>query len=292
MPMSDTGITVVTVLHNSARVLRGLLASLTEDVEVIVVDSGSADDGAAVARAAGAEVVCRPDNPGFGAANNVGVARASRDVTILMNPDCEAPPRSLQVLADLARAADALHVPRLVGADGVTQRSAHPLPGTWGALAAALVHPPLLPAPLRDRVEPYRASRSRTVGWAIAACVAARTSTLRRLGPFDPAQFLFYEDMDLCLRARAAAVPTVFHPQIAVRHLGGHATEPAYGGEPYAMLAQRRSTVVEARRGRAARRRDDLAQTLTFATRTLAARPQAFARLRAQIGTSSDQNGR
>ena len=28
-------------------------------------------------------------NPGFGAANNAGVARARHDVTVLLNPDCE-----------------------------------------------------------------------------------------------------------------------------------------------------------------------------------------------------------
>src|SRR5205085_172986 len=80
--------------------------------------------------------------------------------------------------------------------------------------------------------EPYRAERPRSVGWAIAACVAARSDVLRRLGPFDPAQFLFFEDMDLCLRARAAGIPTVLDPSVGVRHLGGHATRPAYAGEP------------------------------------------------------------
>jgi hypothetical protein len=91
--------------------------------------------------------------------------------------------------------------------DGSIQRSAYPLPGTVGALLPAVVHPPILPLPLLERVEPFRSERARSVGWAIAACVAAPTETLRRLGPFDPGQFMFYEDMDLCLRARAAGIP-------------------------------------------------------------------------------------
>ena len=149
-------------------------------------------------------------------------------------------------------------MPRLLEADGAVQRSAHPRPGTVGALLAAVTHPPALPRALRERAEPFRAERARTVGWAIAACVAARTETLRGLGPFDPRQFLFFEDMDLCLRARAAGIPTVLDPSVRVRHLGGHATRRAYAGEPHELLARRRREVVLANRGRArarARRR-------------------------------------
>ena len=179
--------------------------------QLIVVDTDSSDDGPALARAAGAEVVELGGNPGFGAANNAGVARARHPVTVLLNPDCELLDGSLARL--VARADDGrLWVPRLLNPDGSVQRSAHPLPGTAGALLPALVHPPLLPEPLRERVEPYRAERPRSVGWAIAACLAARTDVLRRLGPFDARQFLFFEDMDLCLRARAAGIPTVLDP--------------------------------------------------------------------------------
>ena len=60
--------------------------------------------------------------------------------------------------------------------------------------------------------------------------------------------------MDLCLRARAAGVPTVLDPSVRVRHLGGHATGRAYDGEPHELLARRRREVVTADRGRAARR--------------------------------------
>ena len=253
-----------------------LLASLGRlpvPPQLVVVDTGSADEGPALARAAGAEVVELGENPGFGAANNAGVARARHPVTVLLNPDCELLDGSLARLA--ARAAEPperLWVPRLLEADGSVQRSAHPLPGTVGALLPALAHPPLLPRALRERAEPYRAERPRSVGWAIAACVAAPTATLRRLGPFDPRQFLFFEDMDLCLRARAAGVPTVLDPSVRIRHLGGHATRRAYAGEPHELLARRRREVVAANRGSAAAALDDLAQALTFATRAAARR--------------------
>jgi N-acetylglucosaminyl-diphospho-decaprenol L-rhamnosyltransferase len=267
---------VVVVLHNSAGPLRALLDSLPllpAPPQLIVVDSGSRDEGAELARAAGAEVVELRANRGFGAANNAGVERARHAVCVLLNPDCELLDAALDRLAGAAAAGpERLWVPRLLDRDGSVQRSAHPLPGTVGALLPALVHPRALPRALRERAEPYRAERPRTVGWAIAACVAARTDVLRRLGPFDPGQFLFFEDMDLCLRARAAGIPTVLDPSVRIRHLGGHATRAAYAGEPHELLARRRREVVLAGRGRAARALDEAAQALTFATRAGARR--------------------
>jgi N-acetylglucosaminyl-diphospho-decaprenol L-rhamnosyltransferase len=207
-----------------------------------------------------------PGNPGFGAACNSGVRHARHDVTVLLNPDCEVLDGSLAVLAELARAhVGALHAPRLLDPCGAVQRSAHPLPGTAGAVAGALVHPPLLPPVLRDRLEPFRARSPRTVGWAIAACLAGSTALLRRLGPFDPGIHLFAEDMELCLRARAAGVPTVLHPQLRLRHVGGHAT--LREGEPFELLARRRREAIAATRGARAMHADDVAQALTFATR-------------------------
>jgi N-acetylglucosaminyl-diphospho-decaprenol L-rhamnosyltransferase len=279
---------VVCVLHDSAGPLPALLASLRAHVpaaQLVVVDAGSRDGGPALARDGGAEVLALGGNPGFGAASNAGLARARHPVSVLLNPDCELLDASLATLAARARdAPPALHVPRLLNPDGTVQRSAHPLPGTPGALLPAVVHPPWLPRPVRERAEPWRSARPRTVGWAIAACLAAPTGVLRALGPFDPAQFLFYEDLDLCLRARAAGIPTRLHPDLKVRHLGAHATGPAFGGEPHAELARRRRAVVQARRGRAARRLDDLAQVATFGVRLAAGRA-----LGRPAGRESDQ---
>ena len=145
------------------------------------------------------------------------------------------------------------------------QDSAHPLPGTPGAVLAAALPPAVAPRMLRVRMEPWRAERARTVGWAIGACLAAPTAAFRALGPFDPAAHLWAEDMELCLRARAAGRPTVLHPELRIRHTGGHATRR--DGEPLDLLARRRREVVRATRGRAALALDDAAQALTFASR-------------------------
>ena len=271
--------TAVVVIHDSARHLEALLRSIERHLaegppQVVVVDSGSRDDGAAVARAHGAEVHVLDDNPGFGAASNAGLEHARHDVTVLLNPDCELIDGSLAALAARAKT-DALLVPGLLNADGSLQRSAHPLPGRPLALLPALWPPRAMPRPLRLRFEPWRAAAPVTVGWAIAACLAARTDLLRALGPFDPAAFLFYEDLDLCLRARVAGIPTELRPEIRLMHHGGHATRPALGSKALDLQARRRRDVIGTRLGPRALALDDAAQALTFGARALAGRRRA-----------------
>jgi len=267
------GVCVVCVLHDSAPDLEILLDSidhhLTSRPQLVVVDTGSSDLGPQMAALRGAEVVSLPGNPGFGAANNAGVARAEGDVCLLLNPDVVLVDAGLERLVAAARDRDALHVPRLRGHDAAVQDSAHPLPGTLRALVPAVVPPALLPDRERVRAQPWRSERPRPVAWAIAAALAARTSTLRALGPFDPDAFLFYEDIDLCLRARAAGIPTLLHPGVELLHSGQHATS-RLGPEAIRMGARRRREVVGARLGRTALALDDLAQGLTFATRITA----------------------
>lgn len=253
-------LTIVTVAHRSGEHLERLLASVrlhAPNAQVVVVDTSP--EGADARHAD----VSLPDNPGFGAANNAGIERARHDVTALLNPDVELRDDGLLRLAAAARGRDALHVPRLVGMDGRTQDTVHPLPGSAAALLRAA-----LPGPLRRRVSEHRP------GWAIAAAVVARTATLRALGPFDPEAFLFFEDLDLCLRARERGVPLTLHHDVTLTHAGGHST----GEQDVAEQVARRRAVVEARLGERTRRRDDRAHLLEHGLRAWRARDRAYVR--------------
>jgi N-acetylglucosaminyl-diphospho-decaprenol L-rhamnosyltransferase len=294
-----TAFALVTVIHDSAGDLERLLTSVERFLEprprVVVADSGSADRGAEVARGHGADVVALNGNHGFGAGCNAAVERVDEPVTALVNPDIELLDSGLATLAHEAAATDALLAPRLLNADGSLQDSAHPVPGTVEALIPAAVPRFLLPAPLRRRYEPWRSSRPRAVGWAVAACVVARTDLLRRLGPFDPDVFLFYEDLALCLRAADAGVPTLLRPGVALRHTGGACVERALRGHDADMRARRRREVM-ASRGRLALALDDAAQAVTFgiraAGRTLLRRGGAYEREQLRALRAARRNGR
>jgi N-acetylglucosaminyl-diphospho-decaprenol L-rhamnosyltransferase len=277
----------VTVTHDSEDDLRRLLASAARHVAgipTVVVDAGSADASAQVARDAGATVLER-ENIGFGAAVNAGVAACDAEIAVVLNPDVELIDDSALALAAEAVRTDRILVPLVLRPDGTRQDVAHNGPAGWSDLAIALGPPAALPPPLRTAVQPWRAHAPRRVDWPVGACLAGRTETLRRLGPFDPAIFLYAEDMDLGLRAREAGVETWFWPAARVIHHQSHATTRAFGGEPFARLARQRHAVVARRLGERAAARDDALQALTFANRAalkrLLRRPAA--RERAQL---------
>ena len=271
-------LTLVTVTYNSAGALEALLESVHRHLpaaEVIVVDNASRDQTGAVIERWRGPLALTPillgENLGFGSACNRGVAVAGGGVTALLNPDVELVDDSLLALAaELMRAGapERLLAPLVLSRDGHRQDTAHPLPCSAAVLAHALVPAAALGgSAAAATLTPWRSRHPRPVGWAVGCALVARTSTLRRLGPFDQSIFLYAEDLDLCLRAREQGIETWFWPDARVLHDGGHSTRAAFGGEPIERLSRARHEVVTRRLGRRAARVDDATQALTFASR-------------------------
>jgi GT2 family glycosyltransferase len=194
------------------------------------------------------------ENVGYGRGINVGVRAAEAPVTVVVNPDVELLDGSLaQLAAEADRHPDRLLAPLVLLPDGTRQDSVH----TDRADLRRAVVP--------GRAGPWEADEPHRVDWAVGCAIAARTDTLRRLGPFDEDVFMYAEDLDLGLRAAAQGVETWFWPGARILHKRAHSTHEAFGGEPFDLLAQRRRLVFEQRRGSA--RRDDLIQAATFANR-------------------------
>jgi GT2 family glycosyltransferase len=59
------------------------------------------------------------------------------------------------------------------------------------------------------------------VDWLTGACLITRGDVLRSVGGFDPAIFLYSEDLDWCWRVREAGWEIVLDPTIPVLHEGG-----------------------------------------------------------------------
>jgi N-acetylglucosaminyl-diphospho-decaprenol L-rhamnosyltransferase len=284
------GLAVVTVTHGSAPELRRLAASVRRHLpgaRLVVVDSASEDDTAAVARSLpGALTVALDRNLGFGSGCNRGLEEVSEPVVALLNPDVELVDGSLLELAEQAldrSRPERLLAPLVLNPDGSRQDTVHPLPGSLADVARVIVPPALAPG---TELAPWGARAPRAVGWAVGAALVARADTLRRLGPFDERIFMYGEDLDLGLRAAQAGVQTWFWPSARVLHDRAHASGPAFGGEPFEPLARARHEVVARRLGRSRARLDDATQATTFATRIVTKRllGRPAARERRQLG--------
>ena len=59
------------------------------------------------------------------------------------------------------------------------------------------------------------------IEWASFACIVLRDEMRRALGPMDEGYFLYYEDVEYCLRARRAGWQITYVPQAVAVHFRG-----------------------------------------------------------------------
>ncbi len=66
-------------------------------------------------------------------------------------------------------------------------------------------------------------------GFVSGAALLIDRVSFERVGGFDPSYFMFYEDIDLCLRANDLGVGTQLEGDWIVRHQGAHSTRSRLG---------------------------------------------------------------
>lgn len=238
-PHPDTlipGVTAVIITYNSAAIVDECIEALTPafpglPVDIVVVDSGS-DDGTPghVKRwHPTVELVEMHGNRGFGAGINAGAARAPSDQALLvLNPDIRMSPGAGLVLLQALRSEGiGIAVPRLVDGEGTLQHSLRRRPTLRRALGTALLGGQRSKrySSLSDVITDDRAYEEATVAdWATGAAVLISATCRARVGAWDESYFLYSEETDYCLRARAEGFAVELAPAASAVHLGGEST--------------------------------------------------------------------
>lgn len=197
-------ITVIIVTYDSRRILPLSLAPLRQHPHVIVVDNGSTDGSADLASELlpQAHVLMAGTNLGFGRANNLGLERVTTDYALLLNPDSILGPETLARLMQgaLRYPEAALLAPKLYDAPGVLgecyRRAFYEDDGS-------------------PRIDP---DGDLCCDFLTGAALLMNMHLMRQVGFFDPWFFLYFEDDDLCLRARRAGHPLVLIHDAHVEH--------------------------------------------------------------------------
>ncbi len=218
-------ISVAVINWNRREYLRACLTSLAgqrgANFEVIVVDNGSSDGSADMARSEfGMRVIANAANLGFCAANNQAFAAARGEFIALLNNDAEAAP---DFLANLRRAFDAA-------------------PDIGMAAAKVLVWEDPRRIGRIDRIDkvghliyPDGQNRGRGTGeidrgqydrvaeclWPDGCAAMYRRTMLEAIGGFDEDFFMFADDAELGLRGRIAGWRCLYMPGAVVRHHRG-----------------------------------------------------------------------
>jgi glycosyltransferase involved in cell wall biosynthesis len=99
--MNNPEISVIIPAYNEALTIAGIVFKIKElypDYEIIVVNDGSTDDTAAIAKEAGAHVHSHPYNIGNGAAVKSGIRVARGDIMVSMDGDNQHNPEDIKNL--------------------------------------------------------------------------------------------------------------------------------------------------------------------------------------------------
>ncbi len=240
------GVSAVIVNFNARAHLVECVRSLRADGvdEVVVVDNASTDGSEEVLAAADPDCRFLPtgSNLGFGTAANVGVANTGADYVLILNPDTIVGQGTSEALASALDQDPLLAVvgPRIDNPDGSLYPSARRFPQMRDAAGHAFLGVVWKKNRFtrRYRMLDWDHAAAGPVDWVGGACMLVRRRAFDQVGGFDPAYFMYVEDVDLCWRLRRAGWTVGYQPAGRVVHAVGASSQLA----PYRMiLAHHRS---------------------------------------------------
>lgn len=217
-------LSVAIVSYNTRELLRACLASVLNQqaegearLEVIVADNGSTDGSVEMVHTEfpSVRVIETGGNIGFGRANNLALEEAQGRFFCLLNSDAELLPGALaQTLAYLdAHLNVGLASGQLLWPDGRLQTSWGHDPTLAGVFQEQTFWGRMTPTPA-----PMPGPEAFDVDQISGAYMVIRREAWRQVGGFDPAYFMYNEDVDLNVRLRRAGWRVVFLPDVHITH--------------------------------------------------------------------------
>jgi GT2 family glycosyltransferase len=191
-------------------------AAVPFETEVLVLDNASRDGSAGAARAHGAttEVIALEQRRGKGENDTTLLRRARGRYCLLLDEDSELEPGTTMALHEAldGRPDAAVAGATLLAHDGSEKPSAWRFPGPGAALLTALwLH--------RRFVVQSGGTEVRDVDWVQASALLVRKDAADAVGYFDPAFFVFSDEVDFCKRLRDAGWRVLHVPHArAVSH--------------------------------------------------------------------------
>lgn len=262
-PSAVPSLSVIIVNWNVRAMLRECLRSLyaeggvaADGLQVVVVDNASRDGSAAMVDAEFPQVrlIANAENLGFGKANNQALAFCDAPFVLLLNPDTLVEQGAIAALLHgMVAMPDAAVIGcRLLNGDRSLQRWTG---GAFPRLANLANHYFFLDRLLPPSWRPMPLYLDRDIAhdvdvdWVSGAVMMLRAACLGgRL--FDPAYFMYGEDMELCHRLKQAGGRVVYSPKATIVHYQGESMKQQQGEVLLASLKGPRQFYLQMRGGR------------------------------------------
>jgi hypothetical protein len=205
------------------------------DLHVVVVDNASRDGSIeALEEAREAHgwhgwvtIKASATNHGFASGNNQGIVAQDAATYLLLNNDTIVERGALKLMLDALQSHPhaGLVGPRILDPDGTPHvscfRNRTPVSEMLGAAKTGVLTKLFrrfdVPMPISDeRCEPE---------WIGFACVLVRKNVFDDVGLLDEAYFMYFEDIDFCMRTRRAGWGILHDPRSRVIHLEGGSSD-------------------------------------------------------------------
>lgn len=223
-------IDIVIVNWNSGHLLLNCINSISAYrgdfvYQIIVVDNFSSDQSIDLVRDhCGIKFVMSQRNLGFGKACNLGAQYATSDMLLFLNPDAElfsdtlanaAPFTSDPIFKDIG-----VFGVQLIDGAGRVARSCARFPNVSGFIVGATKLDRFFPHLGHPMVE-WDHANSRYVEQVIGAFFLVRRFLFAELNGFDEQFFVYFEEVDFSIRARAAGWKSFYIAGAQAFHFGG-----------------------------------------------------------------------
>ncbi|HPO15799.1 MAG TPA: glycosyltransferase family 2 protein [Candidatus Hydrogenedentes bacterium] len=196
-----------------AECLRSLEKQTFRDVEIIVVDDGSTDDTVEVLHwdFPQAKVIQRSKNQGFAVAVNAGIRQARGEWIFLLNNDVTLGPRCLEhLLASASQTQADMIAPLILWKDS---------PETIYSAGDA-IRTNARPESIGFRSPCEGFVFPQTIFGVSAAAGLYHSRIFKTVGLLDETFIAYFEDSDLCFRARLAGFTAALAPEAIAYHVG------------------------------------------------------------------------
>lgn len=239
---------VVVVNWNGGQLVADCVASLDRfgsTIErIVVVDNGSTDGSVAtLPRSDRLHVIENGVNVGFARACNIGADRGDSEYILFFNPDARLIDTSLTRLIEFLGSPTAGNIgicgARLIGDDGETQRSCANFTDASTYVGGAFGLTERFPRLFTPLFATFDYRESRVVDQPIGAYFLVRRALFEELGGFDERFFVYFEEVDLALRAKQAGWDAYYFADAVAYHKGGGASERVRAGRLFYTLRSR-----------------------------------------------------
>ena len=228
--MERAVVSLILVNYNGASVVLDCLRSLLQFLhsipyEIIVVDNASTDGSAALIAEnfPTVQLIRQAENRGFGTGNNVGGKQAKSEFLFFLNTDTVLMSDVLPPLVRLMQEQPDVGIigTKLLNADGSLQLSVAKeisIAGEYQTLRQLKQY--ALPQQQGDIQQQFE--HAQIVDIVIGAAFFVRRSLFEALNGFDETFFMYFEESDLCQRARDRGWKILYTPEVSIIHLGGY----------------------------------------------------------------------